>query len=155
MPIGRLFDFFAASSDQTDQSEAHDDAIRLATAAVLLEVAHAGSETGESEEREVVDHLVAAFDLDDEGASDLIEAAGEIKANTIDHFELTNRIRQATDAEERMAMVRSMWRIVYADGRFNQYEGYLVRKLSDLMGVEHSRMIEAKMQIRAELGLED
>ena len=47
-----------------------------------------------------------------------------------------------------------MWRIVYADGRLSENENYLVRKLADLLGLEHHVMIEAKVDVLRELGRE-
>lgn len=156
MPIGRLIEFLTSSIDESEQTgESHEEGIRLATAAVLLDVAHAGSVMGDREKREIVEHLTRAFELEGEAAKELLDAADELRSDTIDHFALTNRIRQATSRDERMEIVRAMWRIVYADLKFHQYEGYLVRKLSDLLGIEHSRMIEAKMEVRRDLGIED
>lgn len=156
MPIGRLIQLFTTSlSDDSAGEKDHREAIELATAAILLEVAHAGSQMGDDEKRQVDGHLARVFGLSDEAAGELMSAADQIRSDTIDHFELTNRIRQTTSVSDRMEMVRAMWRIVYADGKFHQYEGYLVRKLADLMGIEHNRMIGAKMEVRKELGIED
>ena len=47
--------------------------------------------------------------------------------------------------EDRIDIVKTMWRIVYSDGRLTDYENYLVRKLSDLLGLEHHVMIDAKV----------
>jgi uncharacterized tellurite resistance protein B-like protein len=49
--------------------------------------------------------------------------------------------------------VRTMWRMVYSDRKLTDYENYLVRKLADLMGLEHHVMIEAKVGVLRELGL--
>lgn len=156
MPIGKLMQFVKDSLGETSEVEgaSHDDAIRLATAVVLLDVAHADQRMSGSEEAEIVEHLRSAFSLDDEAARELMEMADEIRRETIDHWQMTNQIRTATTFNARMEIVRAMWKIVYADGHFHQYEGYLVRKLSDLLGIEHRLMIEAKMDVREELGLD-
>lgn len=156
MPIGKLMQFVKDSlGDNPPQDETtRDEAIRVATAVVLLDVAHADQRMSREEESRVVDHLRTAFDLDEGDVLELLELADEIRRETIDHWQMTSQIRNATSFEDRMEIVRTMWRIVYADGHFHQYEAYLVRKLSDLLGIEHRRMIEAKMAIREELGLE-
>ena len=43
-----------------------------------------------------------------------------------------------------------MWRMVYSDGKLTDYEGYLVRKLADLLGLEHHVMIDAKVSVLRE-----
>jgi uncharacterized tellurite resistance protein B-like protein len=44
-----------------------------------------------------------------------------------------------------------MWRMVYADGKLTGYENYLVRKLADLLGLEHRVMIDAKSAVLREI----
>ncbi|MDX1583310.1 MAG: TerB family tellurite resistance protein [Thermoanaerobaculia bacterium] len=156
MAIGKLMEFVRENlAEPTEEKEQrHEEAIRLATAVVLLDVAYADEEMSGKESSKIFDHLRAAFDLDEESVRELMEMADEIRRETIDHWHMTNQIRSSTSFQDRMEIVRTMWRIVYADGHFHQYEGYLVRKLSDLLGVEHRRMIDVKMEIREELGLE-
>ena len=49
-------------------------------------------------------------------------------------------------------IVKTMWRIVYSDDDLHEYEGYLVRKLADLLGLEHHVMIKAKLEVQKEIG---
>ncbi len=157
MAIGKLMKFVKdslAEKSEHDQAS-HDEAIRIATAVVLLDVAYADDTMSSGEEGRVVEHLRTAFDLDESDARELLDIASEMRRETIDHWHMTSQIRNATSFSDRMEIVRTMWRIVYADGNFHQYEGYLVRKLSDLMGIEHRRMIEAKLAVREQLGLSE
>jgi len=129
------------------------DPLRLATAAVLLETGYADGTLTPDESTDLVTYLKRAFALSDEDASDLVNAAEEIRNRTIDHFAITNYIRKSATLEERVEIVRTMWRIVYSDGKLTDYENYLVRKLADLLGLEHHVMIEAKVAVLRELGL--
>ena len=151
MPIGRLVTFIKDSISpqaEEDSSDKHENGIRLATAAVLLEIANADSVVSEEEEAQIVGHLEKAFDLEQVAVKELLEAANEIRERSIDHWHLTHMIRKYTTVEERKEICRTMWRIVFADGYFHQYEGYLVRKLSDLLGLEHRVMIELKLEVK-------
>lgn len=135
------------------QAQPHHDPVRLATAAVLLEIAYADGQFSPAEDGDVTGYLKQAFHLDDESAQELIGAAAELRSRTIDHFALTNFIRQNASLSDRIEMVKTMWRIVYADQKLSDYENYLVRKLADLLGLEHHVMIEAKVAVLRELGL--
>ena len=42
----------------------------------------------------------------------------------------------------------AIWRVIYADGRIDKYEDYLVRKLSRLMELKHNELIDAKIRAR-------
>jgi uncharacterized tellurite resistance protein B-like protein len=91
--------------------------------------------------------------LDDETAQELIAEAAEVRGKTIDHFALTNYIRKNASLGERIEIVKTMWRIVYSDRKLTDYENYLVRKLADLLGLEHHVMIEAKVAVLREIGM--
>ncbi len=135
------------------QAEPERDPLRLATAAVLLEIAQADGTFTPAEDGDVVGYLKRAFDLSDDAAQELIAEAAELRNRTIDHFALTNFIRKNATLGERIDIVKTMWRIVYSDRRLTDYENYLVRKLADLLGLEHHVMIEAKVSVLRELGM--
>jgi uncharacterized tellurite resistance protein B-like protein len=126
--------------------------LRLATAAVLLEIANADGTFSPAEGENLTGYLQRVFQLDEGETQDLIEAAEEVRAHTIDHFALTHYIRKNASLEERIEIVKTMWRMSYSDGQLNDYENHLVRKLADLLGIEHRAMIDAKTAVLEELG---
>ena len=133
------------------QQQKHDP-LRLATAAVLLDIAYADGTFTPAEDGNMTSFLSARFQLSPEDTSELVEAADEIRKKTVDHFALTHYIRKNAPLAERIEIVKTMWRLVYSDGQLTDYEGYLVRKLADLLGLEHHVMIEAKSAVLRELG---
>lgn len=135
------------------EPEPQKDPLRLATAAVLLEIAYADGQFTPAEDGDVVGYLKQAFDLSDEEAAELVAEAAELRNRTIDHFSLTNYIRKNAALNQRVDIVKTMWRIVYADRKLTDYENYLVRKLADLLGLEHHVMIQAKVSVLRELGM--
>ena len=132
------------------QGQKHDP-LSLATAAVLLETAYADGEFTPAEDGDVVGYLQRAFNLGAEEARELLDAANELRNRTIDHFALTNYIRKNSPLPERIEIVKTMWRVVYSDGKLTDYENYLVRKLADLLGLEHHVMIDAKSAVLREI----
>ncbi len=137
----------------SQQAEPLHDPLRLATAAVLLEIAYADGEFSPAEDGDVVGYLQRAFELSEGDARQLLQQADDLRNHTIDHFALTNFIRKNSTLAERTEIVKTMWHIVYADRKLTDYENYLVRKLADLLGLEHHVMIEAKVSVLRELGL--
>lgn len=134
------------------QQQQYHDPLRLATAAVLLDIAYADGRFTPAEDGNVVGFLTERFQLDADDARELVEAADEIRKKTVDHFALTHYIRKNAPLHERIDIVKTMWRLVYSDGTLSEYENYLVRKLADLLGLEHHVMIDAKSAVLRELG---
>jgi uncharacterized tellurite resistance protein B-like protein len=131
--------------------ESKHDPLGLATAAVLLETAYADGTFTPAEDGDVVGYLQRVFNLGADEARELVEAANEVRKGTIDHFALTNFIRKNSTLTERIDIVKTMWRMVYSDGKLTDYENYLVRKLADLLGLEHHVMIDAKSAVLREM----
>src|SRR5207253_8037819 len=90
-------------------AEKRQDPIRLATAAILLDIAYADGTFTPAEDGDLVGYLQRTFSLDEEMARELIKAADEIRAQTIDHFALTNSIRKSASLAERIEIVKTMW----------------------------------------------
>jgi len=143
------FKIGVADDSTTDVQQQH---LRLATAAILLDIAYADGTFSPAEDGDLAGFLKESFRLDDASVHELVRAADEIRARTIDHFALTNFIRKNMPLEARIDIVKTMWRIVYSDGKLTDYENYLVRKLADLLGLEHHVMIGAKVAVLEELG---
>ena len=138
-------------STEQQTSPSHEERLRLATAAVLLDIAYADGTFTPAEGGNVVEYLQRTFSLTAEDATELLDAASGIREHTIDHFAMTNYIRKNVALTERIEIVRTMWRTAYADGRLSEYENYLIRKLADLLGLEHHVMIDAKVSVLREM----
>ena len=152
MSISNILDRLTGRTSEVQPRERHDPLL-LATAAVLLETAYADGEFSPAEDGNVAGYLAQRFGLERDDANELLDAADEIRKKTVDHFALTHYIRKNTPLHDRIEMVKSMWRLVYSDGRLTEYEGYLVRKLADLLGLEHHVMIDAKSAVLREMSL--
>ena len=134
------------------QPQSQHDPLRLATAAILLDIAYADGSFTPAEDGNVAGFLTQRFQLGTEDAKELLEAADEIRRKTVDHFALTHYIRKNTPLAERIDIVKTMWRLAFSDGKLSDYEGYLVRKIADLLGLEHRVMIDAKSAVLDEIG---
>jgi uncharacterized tellurite resistance protein B-like protein len=145
--VNRLKDGFSAPPQE------QRDPLRLATAAVLLEIGYADGKFTPEEGEDLTTYLQRAFAVSPEEARELIDEATEIRNRTIDHFALTNYIRTNASLAERIEIVKTMWRMVYSDGKLTDYENYLVRKLADLLGLEHHVMIDAKVAVLRDMGM--
>ena len=153
MSFHRLIERFRNGLCGPEAEKKDQNPLPLATAAVLLDIAHADGNFAPAVDGDIVGYLERAFHLEGEAARELLKAAEETRAKTIDYFALTEFIRRNSSLTDRIEIVKTMWRMVYADGKLSDYENYLVRKLADLLGLEHHVMIDAKVSVLRELGV--
>jgi uncharacterized tellurite resistance protein B-like protein len=147
--VHRLKEGFAADPGPEQRKR---DPLLLATAAILLEIGYADGNLSPAEGEDLEMYLHRAFTLSADEARELIDEATEIRNQTIDHFALTNYIRKSAPLQDRIDIVKTMWRMVYSDGKLTDYENYLVRKLADLLGLEHHVMIDTKVAVLRDMG---
>jgi len=123
-----------------------DNALRLAAAALLFEVASADYSL-DSVEQDMIHELIAGqFALDSEETTHLLSLAKiEVQESPGLHG-FTTLINQQWSIEERTRLVEKMWQVVYADGRLDDHEQHLMRKLQSLLHVPHRDYIAAKLR---------
>ena len=109
-------------------------------------MAHADSEFNTLEKQNVLKLLQQHFNLSNKDSADLLELAEAEREESLDIWQFTNMINQHYDKIEKLDLLEILWRVVYADGKVDMYEEYLMRKLSNLLDMDHSDLIEAKFR---------
>ena len=124
----------------------HD--VRIATCALLLEMANIDGQFNESERDSIICILKEDYQLSDEHTMALIETADEELNRSVDLWQFTNLINQNYSTDEKLQIIETIWKIVYADGRLDKHEDYLVHKLSNLLRLTHKQLIDAKLKVK-------
>lgn len=148
--LNAIKDFFERnlSSGGAEQDESHR--LRLAVAALLLEMARMDDSMRAEECAWVEEAVRERFELTPGEARELLALAEAERRDATDYFQFTSLINRHYGPEERVAVVRELWRIAYSDATLHQHEEHLVRKLADLLYVPHSRFLAAKHQVLGE-----
>lgn len=144
--IDAIGEFFRDRLQVQKNSDSAEDAVRLAAAALLFEVAMSDYDLGE-EERTTIQQLVREqFDLDDTDASVLATLAQQRVRESIGLHGFTSLINQHWSEKDRLNLVEQMWRVVYADGRLDDHELHLMRKIQRLLHIPQKDFVSAKLR---------
>lgn len=145
--IRRLFErvVVAISEPATGTTEAdRDEALRLATAVLMVEVARADHVFEETEFDHLLKLIERHFDLLPDEAAELVNLAGETAEEAVSLHDFTHHLHQSLDEREKARIVALLWQIAYADGHLDKYEDSLVLKISDLLYVSRGRVMRLK-----------
>jgi len=126
------------------------DKVQVATCALLLEMAHADKHYDPEEKDLVLDHLSCHFDLPAGQLEALLEDAHQARRQSADLFQFAREINAACSLEEKLAIMETLWRIVYADGVLDRYEDALARQLAALLRLSPRDAIDLKLKVLAE-----
>ena len=136
-----------SESDSTDSKQVQNHDIRIATCALFLEMAQIDGEFSDEERERILGILKQEFDLSEEVAAELTNAADKERKDSIDLWKFTNLINENYSEDEKVRVVEFLWKLVYADGKLDQHEDYLIHKLATLLEIGHGQLIDAKMRV--------
>ena len=140
--MDRVADAIAAADNKPDVDR--DEAIRLATAVLMIDVARADHVFDESEFDSILELVRSHFSLPAEQAAELVIAANEKAEDLVSAYDFTKVLHDHLDHGEKARIVGLLWKIAYADGRLDKYEDSLVLKISDLLHVSRGLVMRLK-----------
>jgi uncharacterized tellurite resistance protein B-like protein len=140
--MDRVADAIAATDNKPDIDR--DEAIRLATAVLMIDVARADHVFDESEFDSILELVRSHFSLPAEQAAELVIAANEKAEDLVSAYDFTKVLHDHLDHGEKARIVGLLWKIAYADGRLDKYEDSLVLKISDLLHVSRGLVMRLK-----------
>lgn len=124
--------------------------LKIATCALLLEVANSDDDFSIEEKSFIEKTMKDEFNLDDQLVKELLELAEKQIDDSVSLYEITEVINKSYNRDEKIIILKNLWRLVYADGKLDKYEEYFVRTISRNLHLEHSDMISAKLEIKKE-----
>jgi len=130
---------------EPSRGTSHD--VRVATCALLLEMAHIDGEFNDSEKEQIIQTLKEDYGLSEEAAAELLKAAKEELKGSIDLWQFTNLVNQNYSLEEKIRIIEMVWMLAYADGTLDKHEDYLLHKMANLLRLTHKQLIEAKLKV--------
>ncbi len=148
--LNALKSFF---DDVLDKPEQQKIDLELAITVLLYEVAHADADSSDEEDEAITRLIRKAFDLEIAAANNLINKAKQSQADSISVHTFTRVIKDQLTRPERARFVKAMWLVAYSDGQLDKYEEAIIRKVADLLYLDHSEFIKAKLDAISESGL--
>ncbi|MAY37010.1 MAG: hypothetical protein CMN84_13015 [Spongiibacteraceae bacterium] len=147
--LRKLQQFF--SEQMAPQAEGDTDhRLRLATAALLIELSKADFEQ-DSAERDAIQHLLQRDDLSDDELDELLELAEQQFAEDNAYHPYTSLINEHYSPEQKVELIETLWQVALADGEISKYEDHLIRKISELIYVPHREFIRTKLKVTDQL----
>lgn len=135
----------SASPDAVDDG---DHRRRLATAALLLEVAWADDTAAAAEKVSIAGILSDRFGLDAQETAQLMAAAEAHRHDATDLYNTTSLLRSTLSRLDLREVLEALWRVVYADGVLEAHEDALLHRIARMLGLDHAELIALKLKAR-------
>lgn len=151
--IKDFFSQFIAADDTDASSSAHQHKLQVATAAVLMEMVRMDNRIADAELLAIRAALQQQFGLDAAQLDTLVQLAEQEVRQATDYFQFTSLINKHCAYEDKVRIVENLWLIAFVDGHLDSHEQHLMRKIVDLLYVQHGDNIAAKQRAREATGV--
>ena len=130
------------------QEESNLTLLNNSCAALLVEIAFADKDFDETEKASLKQSLIETYAIDESDIEEIIRDAEDTVSESTSLYGYTNIVNTEFQYEDKLKLLRNLWKIAYADGYLDKYEEHLLRKVSDLIHISHSDYINIKLEIR-------
>ena len=125
---------------------------QVATAALLIEIAKADGDFSDDEKKRIIELMQNDFELDDECVNELLELSKQKVKDSISVYEFSSVINESFTQQEKIELIKNLWRIIYEDGKLDSHEDRLIKIIGSTLNLEHKNVIDAKLFVKQELG---
>ena len=130
--------------------EIGESKLNNACAALLVEVAFADKEFDEKEKESLKVSLLETYNLEEYAINEIILDAEKTIEESTSLYGYTRIVNDEFEYENKLDLLRNLWKVAFADGYLDKYEEHLLRKISDLIHISHSDYINIKLEIRGD-----
>ena len=146
--IKKLRELLGLDAPSAEGDQDHDEKVRLALAALLVEMARADFDQTDSEDDEIARLLAAHFRLSEGEAGVLLSRAEIALDDAVCLHDFTRALHKELDVRAKHRVVAMLWEVALADNKLDRYEEYLVRKIADLLYISPSDVVRLKHQVQ-------
>ena len=126
-----------------------DDYSFLKVAALLIHTAKI-DEAYDEKERDIIKKTLIELGAETSSIDKLISDADIIEENSNQILDFTKEVKNAPESDK-IRIVESLWKIIYADNSADIYETNLMRRLAGLLYIDAKIMGDLKEKIKQEL----
>lgn len=140
--------FFSNHIQAGEAERPPEHAQQLAAAALLFEVSRSDHDIDEAEKHSIEQIVRRKFDVSSEEVETLMDLAEQEVHDASSLFGFTSLINEQWSIDQRVHLAELMWQVAFADGRLDDHEVHLMRKIQKLLHIPHKRFIGAKLLAR-------
>jgi uncharacterized tellurite resistance protein B-like protein len=115
--------------------QADDHSVRLAIAALLVEMSRADFVQDQSERDALQQLLARHFALEQNEAERLLGEAGDRASEMVSLHDYTRAVHETLNEAQKHRFLEMLLDVALADGRFDKHERHLLDKIADLIYV--------------------
>ncbi|MFM2590289.1 TerB family tellurite resistance protein [Vibrio sp. TBV020] len=144
--LNSITSLFKQLLEGNDLGQSAQPDTNLAIACLLCEVAGADHQIDQVEVEAKRQLLARLLSIDETNAQTLLSRAESRSKDSASLYDFTSQLRELSQ-ETRFELIKAMWEVAHADGEIDPLEDSVIRKTAELLYVDHSDFIRAKLSV--------
>ena len=140
-----MFNFFRKKNNYPtkDKSDLSFE-IELTAAILAYEIARSDGEIDNDELNVLMEEIKIVSKKVKRNEDEILEIIEKYSKDSVSFYEFVEEINNTYDKDEKLSLLKFMWRIAYADGRLDVDEERLIRRLADLIKIKDMDVLKLK-----------
>ncbi len=138
-----MFSFFKKySQDVNDVAPAFE--IELTAAVLAYEIARSDGDIDNNELSVLMEEIEKISDKVGKKSFEILEIVEMYSKDSISFYEFIEDINKNYSKEEKLSLLKFLWKTAYADGRLDVDEERIVRRVADLIKIKNIEVLKLK-----------
>ena len=138
-----MFNFFKKKKPET-QEQSSDFEIELTASVLAYEIARSDGEIDDSELEVLMEEIKVISKKVNKDESEILEIIEKYSKDSVSFYEFVEDINNNYTKDEKLSLLKFMWKIAYADGKLDVDEERLIRRLADLIKIKDMDVLKLK-----------
>ena len=138
-----MFNFFKKKKSET-QEQNSDFEIELTASVLAYEIARSDGEIDKNELNVLMEEIKVISKKVNKDEAEILESIEKYSKDSVSFYEFVEDINNEYTKDEKLSLLKFMWKIAYADGKLDVDEERLIRRLADLIKIKDMDVLKLK-----------
>ena len=138
-----MFNFFKKKKSET-QEQNSDFEIELTASVLAYEIARSDGEIDKNELNVLMEEIKVISKKVNKDEAEIFEIIEKYSKDSVSFYEFVEDINNDYTKDEKLSLLKFMWKIAYADGKLEVDEERLIRRLADLIRIKDMDVLKLK-----------
>ena len=138
-----MFNFFKKKKPET-QEQSSDFEIELTASVLAYEIARSDGEIDDNELEVLMEEIKVISKKVNKDEAEILEIIEKYSKDSVSFYEFVEDINNDYTKDEKLSLLKFMWKIAYADGKLDVDEERLIRRLADLIKIKDMDVLKLK-----------
>ena len=143
-----MFNFFKKNKTELKSNDEASFEIELTAAVLAYEVARSDGEISDTELNVLMEEISIISEKVGKDQSEILKIIKIYSENSVSFYEFVHDINKNYSKEEKILLLKFVWKIAYADGQLDVNEEKLIRRLADLIKIKDIEVLKLKDLIK-------